>query len=315
MPPKVLAVLAAEIVVASQPIPAHQPTGLAIGPGGLVAVSDIATHSVYLRKGNKPWRRIAGTGLPGGSGDGGPAAAAALNGPHAVAFSADGTLWICDSYNHSVRQIDAAGNIRTAVQGLNNPQDLRWGADGYLYIADSFNHALKRWSEKGGLEIVAGATPPGYGGDGGPAKSALLSIPFCFALDGKTILICDSGNSKLRRIGLDGVISHFAGSGPAQEVFGAGYEGDGGPAVAAKLFTPAGVCVRPNGEVVISDTGNNVLRAVSADGKIRTLATGFLAPQKVVCEADGRIFVADKGNGRIVVLPASGEPANLPGLP
>src|SRR5204862_5215415 len=83
-------------------------------------------------------RTIAGTGEPGFSGDGGPAAKAQLNNPYGVCRGRDGALYVCDMGNHRVRRIDNAGTITT----------------------------------------VAGNGNPGYSGDGGPATAAGLNEPY-----------------------------------------------------------------------------------------------------------------------------------------
>ena len=278
-----VALTCAYSIIASNPLPA--PSGVAVSPDGAVYVSDVDTHSIYLALEGGKLDRIAGTGLPGFAGDGGPAAAAQLNSPNALAFDSNGNLYIADSFNHRIRRIDRSGII-TTVAGtgksgysgdmgpaiaaqLNSPNDILVRADGSILIADSYNHLIRQVDRAGVIRLVAGSVPPGFGGDNGPATKALMSMPFCIAATAAgEVLFCDSGNSRIRRIDGTNSVRHVAGSGPAREVFGAGFEGDGGPAMNAKLFTPAGLAVGPDGTIFVSDTGNNRVRDIGPDGTI-----------------------------------------------
>ena len=122
--------------------------------------------------------------------------------------------------------------------------------------------------------IANSANKRGFAGDLGPASDAQLYAVSSLALmpDG-AILAFDCGNSRIRRISVDGMISTFAGG-------DIGYGGDGGPATAARFFcvlgaffpTPGIVSTR-DGDVIVSDTGNNRLRLISgATGIVTTLA-------------------------------------------
>lgn len=292
------------------------PNGVAVSPSGEVYVSDIESHSVFRITPAGKLQVVAGNGLPGYGGDGGQALVAQLRGPSALSFDPKGNLYIADSFNHRIRRIDTRGVI-TTVAGtgkagysgddgpaiaaeLNSPSDVLVRPDGSILIADSYNHLIRKVDAGGVMRLVAGSVPPGFGGDDGPAAKALMSMPFCVGLSrGGEVVFCDSGNSRLRRVDEGGLVRHVAGSGPAREIFGAGFEGDEGPATAAKLFTPAGLATGPDGTLYISDTGNNRIRAVGPDGKIRTVAEGFLAPQKLVVLPGGDLIVADRGNRRV----------------
>jgi serine/threonine-protein kinase len=315
-------VLAISSLAASTDLAA--PNGVAVSPSGEVYVSDIESHMVFrIARGGK-LHVVAGNGLPGYGGDGGPASAAQLRGPSALSFDTKGNLYIADSFNHRIRRIDTHGVITTVAgtgkagyggddgpatgADLNSPGDVLARPDGSILIADSYNHLIRQVDAGGVMRLVAGSVPPGFGGDDGPAAKALMSMPFCLAVSpGGEMVFCDSGNSRLRRVDEGGIVRHVAGSGPAREIFGAGFEGDGGPGTAAKLFTPAGLATGPDGTLYISDTGNNRVRALGPDGKIRTIAEGFLAPQKVVLLPGGDLIVADRGNRRVCQVKPDGS--------
>ena len=154
---------------------------------------------------------------------------------------------------------------------------------------------------------IAG-TVPGLAGDGGPATQARLADPGgqTVMADG-SVLIADTGNSRIRRIAPDGTITTVAGRGD-------GLSGDGGPAADALLSLPTDVAATPDGGYLIADAGNDRIRKVSATGIITTIAgsgQGFLGdggpavaakldtPRELALETDGGILVADAGNDRV----------------
>jgi RHS repeat-associated protein len=181
-----------------------------------------------LRLGNGDRRRghaiandittIAGNGLFGFSGDGGPAQDARLGWPNGVEVGPDGTLYIVDSSNQRVRKVGPDGIIST-VAGSNvlfgslgdggpaqdarlfNPQGVAVGPDGTLYIADSFNNRVRKVSPDGIISTIAGNGQVGFSGDGGPAQDARLADPSGLAVspDG-TLYIADFNNNRVRKV-------------------------------------------------------------------------------------------------------------------
>src|SRR5204863_3030518 len=123
-------------------------------------------------------------------------------------------------------------------------------------------------------------------------------------------------NQRVRRVGTDGIIATVAGTG----AFGS--SGDGGPATAARLAAPSGLAVGPDGSLYISDTLNNRIRRVTADGIIRTVvgtgAGGFggdggpatsaqlFVPKGIAIAADGRLYIADAANARVRLVGTDG---------
>lgn len=326
------------------PVRLVSPNGLALDAQGTLYISDIGTHQVVKRARDGRLTVVAGTGVGGFNGDGGPAARAQLFAPHDLAFDADGNLLVADSFNHRIRRIDRRGVITTvagagasAYRGdggaaaaalLNGPQDVAVDRHGGLLIADTYNNVVRRIDRAGIITTFAGSEP-GLAGDGGPATKAQINMPTAVAVapDG-TVYISDAGNSRIRRVALDGSIQTIAGSGLGSGLGGAGFAGDGGPADKSKAFSAMGLFCDASGTLYISDSGNNRVRAVRS-GVIDTLAgsgqagfggdggkavAAFLnTPQKIVVGAAGRLFIADRANGRVRMVDTVGVISTIAG--
>ena len=119
----------------------------------------------------------------------------------------------------------------------------------------------------GTITTIAGSGPRGFSGDGGPATAARLNSPADVAVDGSgNLYIADTGNDRIRKVDTSGTITTIAGSGAS------GFSGDGGPATAARLNSPADVAVDGSGNLYIADTGNDRIRKVDTSGTITTIA-------------------------------------------
>ena len=320
------------------------PNGLARDGQDSLYISDIGTHQVLKLTTGGQLTVVAGTGNGGFRGDGGPAGEAALFAPHGLAFDTEGRLVIADTFNHRVRRIDLRGVITTVAgtgtagyagdggpataASLNGPQDVAVDRGGAILIADSYNAVVRRIDPGGVITTFAGSEP-GLSGDGGPAIKAQLNLPTAVSVsaDG-SVYVSDAANSRIRRIATDGTIQTVTGYGGGSGLGGAGYGGDGGPADKAKAFSAMGLFSDAAGNLYISDSGNNRVRVVR-NGIITTIAgtgaggfggdggpaqTAVLhTPQKIVVAADGRVFVADRGNGRVRTIDTAGVISTIAG--
>ncbi len=260
-------------------------------------------------------------------GDGGPATNARLHGPRDVAAGPDGSLYIADTLNHRIRRVDPDGIITTVAGNglwwdpsgdggpateaiLDSPWGVSIGPDGSLYIAETGHNRIRRVKPDGIISTVAGNGTYGFAGDGGPATDAELRYPLGVAIDlDGNIYIADQGNARIRRVGLDGIITTVAGNGTY------GFAGDGGPAIDAQLTYPFAVALGPDGSLYIADKSNCRIRRVDPDGIITTVAgngdfgfggDGGLAtdaqltnPEGIAIGPDNSIYIADTGNQRI----------------
>ena len=158
------------------------------------------------------------------------------------------------------------GTITTVAQ-LDHPRGIAVEPSGSYLVAQPFENVIRRVSPDGAETIVAGTGEAGYGGDGGPATAALLDFVHSVAvLPGGGFVLADTRNDSVRAIAPDGTIRTIAGVGSA------GFAGDGGPAVGARLWAPHGVAVRKDGATLVADTDNNRVRLIAPDGTISTVA-------------------------------------------
>lgn len=206
-----------------------------------------------------------------------------LNSPVAGALDSLGNLYVADAGNHRVWKRGTNG-VMVVVAGTGEPG---YSGDGGLatrarllfpaglavdtadnvYVADTGNHRVRRISPAGLILTIAGDGLAGFGGDGGSALRARFNRPEALAWwPAGRLYVADAQNHRIRMIDEMGIITTVAGTGEP------GFSGDGGPAVLARLRTPRGLTVLPDGSLVIADSANARLRQVGLDGVVRTIA-------------------------------------------
>ncbi|HSF33186.1 MAG TPA: RHS repeat-associated core domain-containing protein, partial [Candidatus Tectomicrobia bacterium] len=225
------------------------------------------------------------------------------------------------------RNMEPLGHVITAVAGLgssggsgdgglasaaylNRPNGLVVGRDGSVYIADSANHRIRRVNHHNMITTVAGNGTAGYSGDGNLATAAQLNYPIDIALgpDG-SFYVADSGNSRIRRVGPDGIITTVAGVGSE------GFSGDNQPATEVHLSFPYAIAVGPDSSLYIAEFYGSRVRRVGPEGIITTVAGtgsgGFGGdggpaaaarlnnPSGLAVGEDGSLYIADRSNQRI----------------
>jgi sugar lactone lactonase YvrE len=258
------------------------PEGIALGPDGSLYIADKLDHRIRRVAPDGIITTVAGTGVAGYSGDGGPAASAQLAFPEGIAVGPDGSVYVADTGNHRIRKITPDGIITTvagtgtpgysgdggpaAKAELSSPTGVSVCPGGIICIADKGNNRVRSIRPDGTIRLVAGNGKPGYSGDGGPAVQASLNYPNrVFLRPDGYIFIADTGNHRIARISPDGTIETFCGDGtPA-------FSGDGGPAKSARLQWPRGIAPGPRGELYIADSGNQRVRRILPDGFIDTI--------------------------------------------
>ena len=272
------------------------PSGVAVDAAGNVYIADQENERIRKVDAEGIITTFAGSGSYGykGGEDGIPATEAKLNWPTGVAVGANGHVYIADSYNNLIREVDTEGII-TTIAGTGR---------------------IFGFFEEPDEDDV---------GDGGPATEAKLDWPIGIAVDAEgNVYVADRGHHRVRkltRMGAGYVITTIAGTGDEGDEDGDGDIGDGGAAVEAQLDGPRGVAVDEDGRVYVADTGANRIRQIDLEGMITTIAGGedggdeapmmarLSVPRGLAVDADGVLYVADTGNNQIHRLDDEGMTA------
>jgi uncharacterized protein (TIGR03437 family) len=285
---------------------------------------------------------FAGNGSQAFSGDGGPAAIAALDHPRGLAVDSSGSVYVSDVDNLRIRRISPNGMISTVAgngflgnsgdgglatkASLGNLTGLALDAAGNLYIADAHNMCVRKVTPGGIISTVAGINGvQGFSGDGGPATSARLNVPASVMFSGGNLYIADSSNQRIRRVSADGTITTIAGNSLVE-----GFAGDGGLATSASLAFPLGMAMDSLGNLYFADGDNNRVRRISPGGVITTVAgngpgrfagdqgpavgASLNIPEDVAFDGAGNLLIADAGNNRIRKVDSSGLISTVAGM-
>ncbi|HEV3196479.1 MAG TPA: hypothetical protein VGZ73_01200, partial [Bryobacteraceae bacterium] len=172
--------------------------------GNLLVAEAVANQVVSISADGSTTTVIAGNGTAGFSGDGGPATAASLNLPQGIVVDANGVLYIADLNNNRIRKVTPDGIITTLFSSPNTEgyMGLAMDRQGNLYVAANYAHVVEKISPSGAATMIAGGYyVPGFSGDGGQAKFALLNRPSGVAVDDTgNVYIADTGNNRIRKI-------------------------------------------------------------------------------------------------------------------
>lgn len=328
-------------------ISANLPTvgGLSVDANGTIYIASFNGNRVFMMDSKGKLRVVAGSGMKGFAGDGGPARNASFNYPLRAVADGYGNVFIADYYNYRVRRVDGRTGVITTVAGdgeygfsgdtgpatsarLSGVIGLATDGSGNLYIADG-SRIRRVDASTGVITTVAGNGSYAFSGDGGAATSASLNSPWGVAVDRSgNLFIADTNNSRIRRVDTNGIITTVAGGSLLNGR--TGYCGDGAVAVSACLNFPLGVALDDDGNIFIADNDNGRIRRVDVVTKIITTAAGngllgfagdggpaaaasFTGPVDVAVDNWGNLFVADAGNLRVRRVDASAMIATVAG--
>ncbi len=265
---------------------------------------------------------LVGNGLPGYSD-------LQINNPYGLVIGPDKALYFCDLDNQRIRRFDFSTKRLTTVAGngergyfgdggpataaaLNMPHEVQFDRAGHMYIAERDSHVIRRVEVGTGIiSTVAGTGTAGFSGDGRLGKDAQLRQPHSIALDRSgSLLICDIGNQRIRRLRLDnGVIDTYGGTGEPK----APPPPDRAPVRGTALNGPRTMAVAPNGDVYLALREGNAIYRI--DAKTETLhrlaGTGeqgysgdggpglsakIAGPKGLAYSGDHQLYIADTEN-------------------
>jgi hypothetical protein len=274
-----------------------------------------------------------GTGFADGTGT-----AARFTVPFGVAVDGAGNVYVADTDNATIRKITPAGVVTTlagaagatdSVDGTGaaarfyTPISVAVDGTGNVYVTDQGNCTIRKITPEGVVTTLAG-TPLVAGSADGTGAAARFAHPIGVAVDGTgNVYVADTENATIRKITADGVVTTLAGTA------GVAGSADGTGAV-ARFHFPTGVAVDGTGNVYVADQGNDIIRKITPEGVVTTLAgtagsvgrkdgTGsaaqFYAPAGVTVDSAGNVYVADWGNITVRKITPDGVVTTLAGTP
>jgi len=273
---------------------------------------------------------VAGNGIP--SYKEGTGVAAGFDRPLGVVAGKEGNLFVADGENQRIRKITAAEVVSTiagdGTQGFANgaglsarfdfPFSLVVDGAGNILVAEADNNQIRKITPDGVVSTFAGDTVGGFRDAAG--TDARFLGPVGIAIDGDgNLYVSDDLNHRIRKITPAGVVSTLAGSGIG------GYKD--GSRTEAQFNSPTGIAVDRSGNVYVADRDNNMIRKITPDGMVSTLAgnkaggfkdgTGaaaqFIYPLGIAVDMTGNVYVADWGNHRIRKVSPAGAVTTLAG--
>jgi streptogramin lyase len=305
-----------------------QPFGLAIGPDSALYVCSVANHVIRrVDLSSGLISTVAGTGVKGYSGDGGPPAKARLNEPYEVRFDPAGNMFFVEMQNQIVRRVDARTKRISTIAGsgvkgfsgdggpavrarLSSPHSIALDHAGQLYICDIGNHRVRKVDlASGTIDTFCGTGKRAPTPDVAPLAGTPLDGPRALDFDGHDALYLAlrEGNACFRIDLREGRIHRVAGTGKK------GYAGDGGDPRSAALNGPKGIAIGPQGEIFLADTENHVIRVIR-EGRIETVAGDgrmgdgtdgdprrcrLARPHGIFVDRQGIVYIGDSSNHRV----------------
>jgi sugar lactone lactonase YvrE len=299
-----------------------QPCGVTFDAAGNAYVADYYNYTIRRVAPDGAVTTLAGcVGEPGGND--GTGSSARFDRPLGLASDAAGNLYVADSGNHTLRKVTPEGAVTTLAGSAGNagsadglgrdarfrsPHDVAADSAGNLYVADAYNHTIRKVTPAGAVTTLAGQAElkggvPAGGFADGKGAGARFRTPRGVAVDpAGNVLVADTENAVLRRIAPDGTVKTLAGS-----AGNLGYAN--GTNSAARFSNPQGVTVDAAGNIFVADTGNQVLRKVTAAGLVSTVTNGlarFASPRDVAADKAGNLAVVDNDSQTLSRLAAKG---------
>jgi sugar lactone lactonase YvrE len=315
----------------------NEPTGIAVMPNGAVLVADSHNYTLRLIRLDGATTTFAGTAGVPGSADG-SGAQAQFGYPTGMVVTANGTAYVVDSGNNTLRAVSPAGAVSTlagtsgkkgnvdgtgAAASFNYPTGVAVAGNGQIYLADSRNYVVRTVSPAAVVLTLAGDAASAGTVDGVGA-AARFDSPVGVAIDDLGIMyVADNANNTIRKIDRQHRVTTLAGTADtagSADGFGA----------RARFNSPMGIASDAVGFVYVADTFNDVIRVISPMGDVRTLAgkagvpgatdgvrqaARFDHPVGIAVGRHGDVFVADGYNNTIRRITPAGVVSTVAGIP
>ena len=320
------------------------PHGIAVDKKGNVIFSDKGHYRIRRISPDGIIQTIAGTGIRGNIGDGLPALKASIYGATSLKLNNKQEMFILSpsGFVSILRKIDEKGMMRKALDTVSKDylesiskskykgkvqtgelavittfSDIAFDLKGNMFISDRLNHQIRKISAQGKITTIAGTGESAYYGDGGPASEAAFRDPSALVTDKEgNLYIADGANNMIRKIDTKGIVTTIAGNGNHEN------SGDGGPALKAGIRNMDYLAISPAGELHIVGMNSHIVRKVTKDGNIMTVAgkglQGFFgdggpatiamlkSPSAITFDSKGNLYISDMGNNRIRKVDTSG---------
>jgi serine/threonine protein kinase, bacterial len=327
------------------------PHGIAVDKNDNVIFSDKAHFRIRQITPDGMIDTIAGSGMRGNLGDGGPALEAELYSVTSLILNDEDEMYFTNpsGFMSLIRKIDKNNTVhllhttsdikffeelkqsggfsqssKSNLVAISQFSDIALDKQGNLIIPDSINHQIRKVTPDGQYTTIAGNGSSDFTGDGGPAIKATFAVPVSVTLDEVgNIYVGDSTNNRIRKIDTNGIVTTIAGNGEHKDT------GDGGPAIEAGIRSMSDLAFSPSGELYIVGSGSHKIRKIKKDGTIVTVAgkgyQGYFGdggpgekamlktPTAIAFDSKGNAYITDLGNNRIRKLDTNGIISTLAG--
>lgn len=312
----------------------HTPVGVAVDSSGRVWVSDLWNQTIR-RISNGQVETVAGATGQAGSADG-TGSAARFNLPTGISVDPSGNVFVADFTNHTIRRVTQDGVVTTvagtagqsgkadgtgSAARFAHPTGVAADSAGNVFVADQTNGTIRKIAPGGVVTTFAGS-PDNIGSTDGTGSAARFFLPKQVAVDGsRRVWVADTGNATIRRISTDAMVTTVAGTANLS-----GFANGAG--TTARFNSPQELALEPSGALVIADFGNHMLRRISTDGTVSTLAgtpetpgtadgpatsAQFRSPLGVAVDSSGNAYAADWGNHTIRKIAPDGTVTTFAG--
>ena len=316
----------------------NYPIDVAVDSAGNVYINDAGNYRIRKVSPNGNIATVAGSGVPQSTADG-PAAGASLNDVEGLAVDPAGNLYVAEAGGNLIREITTGGQFVTVAgngmagftadgsaalsSALDRPSGVAVDANGNVYFSDTGNQRVRTISNQK-IATLAGNGQRGVNGDGGPASQASLWNPFGLAVSvSGTIVIADRDNLRVRQIDAKQNLSTVAGNG---ELLSSTL---GAQAMTVSLLDPFGLSFDGQGNLLIADSDNNIIRQIAPSGIASIIAgngaaewdgddqpalqAGLSDPFSVIPDNAGHLLVSDTGNNRVRSFSVGGSIQTIAG--